>query len=270
MIIDRLSTVARRLAGRLALAFMLLFGLALLVSPGSALAAPTLTLTPSSAPRGAQVMVTGSGYQPNAALQLLVEPAPGRRDRFTELTAAADGTIRYTFTVPPGVPPGTVTFVVVSAADMAELARALFTITDAPAVGPQVSVAPASGPVGTRFTVTGRGFQAGAELVYGIGPGTQPVVLGRITIGADGTFTSSFDSSSIPLGEHELAVNTFPLTRPLALTRFTVTAAATPGLPNTGAGGTASWLIPALLVATLAVTTLGVLVVGIGRRRRAA
>ena len=131
-----------------------------------------------------------------------------------------------------------------------------------------MSVAPASGPVGTRFTVTGRGFQAGAELVYGIGPGTQPVILGRITIGADGTFTSSFDSSSIPPGEHELAVNTMPLTRPLALARFTVTAAAAPGLPNTGAGGPASRLIPVLLVATLVVATLGALAARGARRRR--
>ncbi len=268
---DRLGTLRRLLASRLAIAFVLLFGLALLAGPATALAAPTLTLTPPAAPRGAEVVVTGSGYQPNAALRLLVESAPGRRDLFAELTAAADGTIRYTFTVPPGVPPGPVTFVVVSAADLAELARAPLTVTAAPAVGPQMNVAPPSGPAGTRFTVTGSGFQAGAELVYGIELNGQDVVLGRVRIAADGTFTSSFDSSTLPPGEYELGVATSPNVRPLALARFTVTAAAMPGLPNTGAGGTAARVVPAMLGAMLVVAALGalVLVVGIGRRRAA-
>ncbi len=253
-------------ATRPIIALALLLGLALLAIPATATAAPTLTFTPNAAPRGAEVALTGSGFAPNAPLKIIVEPAPGQRGDFGGVTTAADGTFRFTFTVPPGVAPGMVDFVVVSAADGQELARATFTITDAPPVGPRVEVSPRSGSVGTRFTVTGRDFPAGAELVYGIDVDRQPVVLGQIRITADGTFASSFDSAAIPPGEYELVVTTGPNVRPLALARFAVTAADAPGLPNTGAGGRATWF-PASLALAAGLGLAGTLL-AVGRARR--
>jgi len=244
--------------------------LTLIALPAAALAAPTLTLTPAVAPRGAEVVITGDGYQPGTAVQLFVEAVPGQRDApFAELTATADGTIRHSFVVPPAVPPGKVDFVTAAKADGQELARATFTVSDAPSVGPQLTIAPPSGPVGTRFTLSGSRFAPGAQLLYGINVNEQPVILGEITTGADGRFTASFDSSAIPPGDYELAIATSPTVQPLALARFAVTAATMPGLPNTGTGGLASWpTAPLTLLAGLGLA-VALLTAAVARRRDA-
>ncbi len=64
------------------------------------------------------------------------------------------------------------------------------------------------------------------------------MILGQVRIEADGSFTSSFDSTALPPGGYELGVTTAPNVRPLAVAVFTVTEPATPvaGTPSTGSG----------------------------------
>ncbi len=82
-----------RLAGLLLL-------LGLLALPATALAAPTITITPAAVPRGGEVTVTGSGFAPNAALTAVLEVEGGRRVPVTDLTAAANRMVQFTFKIP--------------------------------------------------------------------------------------------------------------------------------------------------------------------------
>lgn len=244
--------------------------LALLVVPTPVLAAPALTITPSETAPGGTVVVSGSGLTANTTLSIAVQ-AGGQQVAVlaSEVRVAADGTFRMTARVPALAPPGTYDVVAISSADQTELARGKVTVTNAPSVAPeQVSIAPTSGPAGTRFVLTGRGFAAGASLIYGIVVNRQPVVLGQVQVGADGSVTASFDSSGIPPGQYQLFVATGAGIPPLAGTTFTVTAGSMPGLPSTGGGGIAPRTgLPQVLMAGFGIVLLVVLAAGFARRR---
>lgn len=247
------------------LGLLILFGL--LVAPGTALAAPTITVAPSSAAPGTSIVIAGSGFVPGAPLALLAEVAPGQRQPIDNVTAGADGSFRYTTTVPGDAAPGKVDIVVVSRPDSTELARAQLTVLSPPAGAPRLTIAPASGPPGTRFTLAGTGFPAGATLVYGI-PGNRQLLFGQVQVGSDGSLAVGFDSTSIPAGRYEVIVTTAVGEPPLAGATFTVTAAAAPGLPNTGGGRLAPWSVsPGAPLAGLGLVALAALAIGIARRR---
>lgn len=248
-----------RLAGLLLL-------LGLLVTPATALAAPTITITPTAVPRGGEVTITGSGFAPNAALTAILEVEGGRRVPVADLTAAADGTIRLAFRIPTSAPvaPGgtTVTLLILARADQAVLARDQLTVTDAPPVtAEQVTITPPAGPAGTRFVATGTGFKAGDSLRLGIapsatGPQSPPerqVNLGTVQVGPDGRFTATVDSTGYPPEQYDFVAFTSAPGPPF-VARFTVTAAGAPGLPNTGGGGSigqsayAWWTLGGLLI----------------------
>ena len=188
----------------------LLLLLGLLTMPATALAAPTITITPTAVPRGGEVTVTGSGFAPNAALTAVLEVDGGRRVPVADLTAAADGTIRLAFRIPTSAPvaPGgtTVALLILARADQTVLARGQLTVTDAPPVtAEQVTIAPPAGPAGTRFVATGTGFTAGASLRLVVAPtatGAQTpperqVNLGTVQVGAEGRFSVTIDSRAI-------------------------------------------------------------------------
>ena len=245
---------------RVRIAVLLLFA-ALLLVPATALAAPAITITPAAVPRGGEVTVTGSGFAPNAALSMVLELGNGRQVPVTELTAAADGALRVTFTIPPSAPAGeTAALLILARPDGAVLARGTLTVTTAPPVtGEQLSIAPPAGPVGTRFVATGTGFKAGDTFRLVVaptatGPQTPPerqVNLGTLQVGADGRFTVSIDSTGYAPEQYDLVLLT-AAPGPPAIARFTVTAGGMPGLPNTGGGGGAppagGWLLAGLLV----------------------
>lgn len=251
----------------LVLGLLLSFGL--LVAPGTALAAPAITIAPSSAAPGTRIEIAGSGFVAGAQLALLAEAGPGQQLPIDNVTAGADGSFRYTTTVPGNVPPGAIDIVVVSRPDSNELARARMTILSAPAGAPRLTIAPASGPPGTRFMLAGTGFPAGATLVYGI-PGNRQLLFGQVQVGSDGSLAVGFDSTSFPAGRYEAIVNTAVGAPALAGTAFTVTAAAAPGLPNTGGGGLAPWRVsPGVSLAGSGLVALAALAIGITRRRTA-
>lgn len=265
-----MRTTSVRIAALLLLA-------ALLLVPATALAAPAITITPAAVPRGGEVTVTGGGFAPNAALSAVLDVGAGRQAPVTDLTAAADGSIRFAFKIPTSAPAGeTVDLLIIARPDGTILARGTLTVTTAPPMtGEQLSIAPPTGPAGTRFVATGTGFQAGDTLRLGVAPtatGAQTpperqVNLGTTQVGADGRFTVSIDSTGYAPEQYDLAVFT-GTPGPPVIARFTVTAGSMPGLPNTGGGGGdpaagAGWLP----VGLLALAALGALeIVARGRR----
>lgn len=248
--------------------------LGLLMVPATVLAAPSVTATPAAVPPGASTVFAGSGFPANSALGLVVEFAPGQGERYklAEVKTAADGTFQYKFTTSPVAEPKTVNILVVSMPDMTELARTQLTILNAPPARPErMTISPASGPVGTQFTVTGTGFAPGARVMYGLDKASgPPEIIGNAQAGADGRFTATLDSRGYALGSYRLLAATDPAEGAIAAASFTVTAAATPGLPNTGGGGMTSWMVPSgALVAGLGLVVLAAVAIGIARRRTA-
>jgi len=260
-----------------------LIGLALLLGlllvPATALAAPTITITPAAVPRGGEVTVTGGGFASNASLTAALEVEGGRRVPVADLAAAADGTLRFTFRIPTSVPvvPTTVALLILARADQTVLARGALTITDAPPVtAEQVAIAPPSGPAGTRFVATGTGFTPGAALRLLVTPSatgaqTPPerqVNLGRVQVGADGRFAVTIDSTGYRPEQYDL-VGFADVPGPPLIVRFTVTPGNAPGLPNTGGGGGVGRPMATLLPSAGALLAAGLGLLGIGRPRRA-
>lgn len=262
-----MSTTSVRIVG-----LLLLLGLWLV--PATALAAPSITITPAAVPRGGEVTVTGTGFAPNLQLAVVAEPAPGRRVPLGEVTTAADGTFRFTITVPTSAAPGTIDLLIL-APDNSVLARGTATVTDAPPVSAeQVRIDPPTGPVGTRFVATGSGFPAGATYRVGTapratGPQTPPerqVLIGTVQVGTDGRFTVTIDSTGYPPEEYDFVVfGSRP--DPVFVARFTVTPAGAPGLPNTGGGGSARRPMTTYLPLAGALLAVGLGLLGSGRPR---
>lgn len=240
-----------------ALALVLLF---LCPVTAHAQTAPTLTITPPSAPVGTEITVTGSGFLAGAPLSAVLEVEPVGRIPVIDVVAAPDGTVRFTFRLPGSVvvPPGGIELpllVVAGNTDPrgAALARTVLRVTDAPAVASErVSVSPASGPAGTRFVVSGAGFPPGRTVQVttapsATGPSSPPerVRIGsEVRVGADGRFTDTVNSMGYLPDGYSVAVFAVPLTGPPFVARLTVTAGGTAGtvglrLPNTGARASA-------------------------------
>jgi hypothetical protein len=195
--------------------------LLLLATPLLALAAPTLVITPAKVAREQRAVMTGSGYQPGAVLRIVITDGH-RRENVTTLKADAAGRIHWVFTSGPGADVGADTFLVIGR-NGRELARARLIVTNAPPVGPRVSISPASGPVGTRFTLTGRRFPPHAAMLYGAKVGNRVVLLGRVTTSAHGTFTTHWRSTALGPGKYVLGVASNPRSEPLTLQPFTIT-----------------------------------------------
>ena len=254
--------------------------LGLFLSPAATLAAPAIAVSPTQTPPGGNVTVTGTGFAPNAALALFGLTARGTmRVRLAAITAGADGGFTTTFRVAGFYPAAPLPLVVVSISEGAELARATVTVTDAPSVAPEkLTVAPSTGPAGTRFIATGEGFAVGTTVAFytvesAKGPSGSPREVARVQIPADGQVSFSFDSTGYSAEQYDLTAHPneiiigFPLVRPT----FTVTAGGAPGLPNTGGGaGQAAGARPILPWALAGLSLAGALGLGhVARRRRA-
>ncbi len=252
--------------------------LAVLMTPASTFAAPAITVTPAQTPPGGNVTVTGTGFAPNAALALFGLTARGTaRVKLADITAGADGGFTASFRVASFFPPGPLPLVVVSVPGGAELAQATVTVTNAPSVATEkLTVSPSAGPAGTRFTATGEGFAAGNTVGFftiesARVPGGNLREVARLQVPADGRVSFTFDSTGYSPEMHDLVAFTggivigFPLVRPT----FTVTAASTPGLPNTGDGGQAARAVGTRSVPALILALLGI-AGGAGLRRRRA
>lgn len=271
--------------------FGLLCALALLALPLTARAAPALTLTPATTPAGVQVTIAGTGFPANAALILYVKDQTGSiiddPTARENITVKGDGTFQTSLTPPTDAPPGRYDIIIATSTTAPELARATLTLTTLH--GEALAVAPAAGPAGTKFVITGTGFQPNDNLITAAFLGTADTHAGpptpagppvKITVGANGQFQATIDSAGFAPGAYFVFVARSENDPPLATETFTVTAAATPstapapappvtatptmtptpapmpGLPNTGGGGTsaamgATWPVGVLIAALL-------------------
>src|SRR3712207_1459631 len=146
--------------------FVGLLGLVLLLTsaafPASALAAPTVTVSPGSGPRGTAIGVSAKGLTPNT--DHLVQPVRGAGNtntvRLFEATARSDarGELHYRLAVDQD--PGTYAVRVVVLGGTV-LATAPFTV--APGAGvPRIALNPDRGPCATQSTLSGEGVRGGS------------------------------------------------------------------------------------------------------------
>jgi len=224
----------------------LLLGLAL--APPTARAAPVVTMTPAAVPRGGTVTIAGTGFAPNAPLELFAVSATfgNARIKLADLTAGADGGFTTTTRVPGYHPTTEHSFPIVIVGAGADLAQASVAVTDAPSIAPEtLTVAPVAGPVGTRFTATGAGLTPGLAVVAFTtesdkGPAGHFRQVTTLPVPADGRIVFPIDTTGYDADGYDLIVfgpGGPQIGLPLVLGHFTVTAPSTmPGLPNTGGG----------------------------------
>jgi len=252
-----------------------------LVLPATALAAPAITITPGAIPRGGATTVTGTGFTPNAALELFVVLSnfQNARVKLADLTVGPDGTFVTTVYMAGPRMPRPYPLVVVSGG--VDLAQATLTVTDAPSIAPErLTVTPGAGPAGTRFTATGVGLTAGITVTAfttesALGPRGHFRQVAKIQVPADGRVSFSFDTTGYSAESFDLIVygpGGPQIGLPLVITPFMVTAAGGSAgvaqvpaqMPSTGGGAGAAngWALLGLLVAGLGGTRL------IAQRRR--
>lgn len=121
---------------------------------------PTLTLNPTTGPKGTSVTMTGSGWVPLATVTLTFVGATN-----TQLTTIPDanGNIAAAMNVPADAARGPNQVTAADGKGNAALA-ATFTVP-----GAAISVSPAEGPVTTSVAITGTGFNAYTAITIKIG-----------------------------------------------------------------------------------------------------
>jgi hypothetical protein len=135
--------------------------------------APTLTsIAPTQGPEagGTAVHVTGTGFQPTGWSSTVVDfGASG-----AGVSDVTDTSLTATSPAGTGTQNVSVTTVLQGGAQQTAVTTLPFAYVPAPTV---TSVAPTSGPVtgGNDVTVTGTGFQPGAEVLFGPSDGTTPL-----------------------------------------------------------------------------------------------
>ncbi len=212
-----------------------LLGVAL--APTAALAAPAITLTPAAIPPGGTVTVTGAGFMPGAQLELFVAIPQfhDARVQMADLTASAAGGFTTTIREPGFAAPERITVVVTGGG--ADLAQAIYTITDAPSIAPErLAITPGTGPAGTRFTATATGLTPGLAVVAfttesALGPQGHFRPVAALTVPPDGRAAFPIDTTGYDPAGYDLIVfgpGGPAIGLPLVIAQFKVTA---PGAP---------------------------------------
>lgn len=173
---------------------------------------PSFPGTSASAPHvaGAAALVASafSGATPDSIQKFLTDRAQDTEDPGVDPKSGA-GDLRL------GAPPSGQASAVPStsprpssSASARPSARPSVAPSTAPSAnGPKLTVAPGSGPVGTRFAITGTGFPATSQLpVVIVSSGGERVASGNITIRADGAINTNYDSTGDPNGQYTVAV----------------------------------------------------------------
>lgn len=137
---------------------VILLILAITISTTPALAAPTITLSPSSGTAGTQVTVTGTNFDSYKTDQIHIYFAS------TEVAGSpltpTGGTFTLTFQVPDSATPGTA-LVTVRDKNSNQLSKAEFVVPK-----PSIILDKGGGVVGTKVTVSGRGFRASQMVTF--------------------------------------------------------------------------------------------------------
>ncbi|GEM_PF-6074732 len=190
---------------------------------------PQITINPTSGPPGSTILVTGTGFAPNQAVDVACCEGPSGFPTIGTTTTNGNGGFSSTFTLPPSGLSGTTTTVLVSDASN-NVATATFKFnTD------QITLKPISGPVaGTQVTVTGTGFAPTTGITVQFGT-TQ---VGAATADDKGGFSLTFTVPALASpgantvtateGNSNSATATFTVTTPQ------ITLSRTSGLRGTG------------------------------------
>ncbi len=231
-----------RLTALAALLAALLVGLFL--GPTTALAAPALTMAPAAVPPGGAITIAGTGFAPNAPLELfaVIPYFNDARVQITAVTAGADGAFSVATRVPGYYSPGPWVVVVVGAGG--DLARASITVTAAPSVASErLTVMPTTGAVGTRFAATGTGLPPGLALrafttESAKGPTGHFRQVAQLVVAADGRATFPIDTTGYDPAGYDLTLvgpeatlsdpGGVPSGFPLVIAQFVVTAPSAP------------------------------------------
>ncbi len=158
--------------------------------------APTIaSLTPTSAAGSALTLtIEGTGLEASSGLEV---SGPDGRVRATASLTAHTPT-RVVATVPlAGAAPGAYTVRVLGAGGLRSKGAPLVLI-------PEVSVSPRSGPPGTVFTYTGRGFKGNSGAISHLlrADGLESFQAKRFATGAGGTFERPIDSAEFVPGTY--------------------------------------------------------------------
>jgi hypothetical protein len=225
--------------------------------PMTALAAPAITITPATLPRGGTATVTGTGFPPNAHLELFVVLSyfNNARVKLANITVGADGSFTTTAGPNGATRPGP--FPLVVASDGVDLAQGTITVTDASIATERLTITPSTGPVGSRFTATGEGYKAGSTVTAfttesAKGPRGNFRQVATAQVPADGRVSFGFATPGYSAESYDVIVygpGGPQIGLPLVVTSFTLTAPAVTGggtaqvpaqMPSTGGGAGAS------------------------------
>ena len=143
------------------LTLAVIFALLLVVIPATpALAAPIITLSPSSGSIGAKVTVTGTNFDSYAGDNILIF-FNGAQIEGSPITVHATGTFSIDFNIPDNAVPGTA-YVTVEDKEGNRLGESKsFTIWE-----PKIKLDAEVGIVGTVVTIDGEGFYAGKKVTF--------------------------------------------------------------------------------------------------------
>jgi hypothetical protein len=140
---------------------------------------------PQSGPIGTDVTITGTHATPNGSLEIYWDNTPiGTR------TADENGNFTYTFSVPSstrGTHRITVLDLTTNVTD-----TSLFTVI------PSISIAPSTGPIGTKAEITGIGFAANETLTLTF----DDMQIGTAFTDSVGTFSATLDVPLSQSGQH--------------------------------------------------------------------
>ncbi len=188
---------------------------------------PKLTVTPTSGPRGTQIVVGGSGFTPSgtiAAGSLTIGGLAANPNN--SIAIDAGGTLHaFTATIPATMAYGSGT---VTASDGTLSASATFTVKQ-----PTIAISPTSGTYGTEVTASGSGWLPSGQVLITAGSGsailtnadTAGVISKKLPIPTPSAFTGL--AATVNVTGTDLAGNA------TAIKTFTVTAAAITVAPTT-------------------------------------
>jgi hypothetical protein len=163
--------------------------------PTPALAAPTITLSPTSGTVGTHVTITGTNFASYVGDSIHIYFG---NTEVANSTVPTNGEFTLAFAVPDNAAPGTTVVSVKHEGN--QLAKAEFDVPQ-----PRITLDKGGGFVGTKVTMSGQGFLAGQEIVFTYnGSNEAKIYLGSTTADSIGEFSFAFDIPESTGKEHKV------------------------------------------------------------------
>ena len=175
-------------------AILLLLAVATLPTP--ALAAPNITLSPTSGTVGTTVTATGENFNSYAGDQVHIFFG-NTEVGGSPITVPGDGQFTLDFQVPDSAMPGTA-LVTVRDPSGNQLAQTEFVVPQ-----PHISLDKGGGAVGTTITINGTGFRAGQTVTFSFSPYPE-IDLGSVPATSVGECTYVFNIPESTGKEHKV------------------------------------------------------------------